>query len=54
MDKKDIEEYKRQLKIIESEMTDETIKKMKPEELQEYIVLASQIKARLKLLESLS
>lgn len=53
MDKKELEEYKRQLAIIEAKMTDDVIKELSKEEIQEYIILVSKIKARLDLLENL-
>lgn len=53
MDKNELEEYKRQLAIIETKMTDDVIKELSKEEIQEYIILVSKIKARLDLLENL-
>ena len=53
MDKSKIEEYRRQLLEIENELTDETVKEMTEEEIKDYIVLVSKIKARLELLENL-
>lgn len=53
MDKIEIEKYKRQLAEIESQLTDEDVKKMTKEEVKEYAVLVSKIKARLDVLESL-
>ncbi len=53
MDKMEIEKYKRQLAEIESHLTDEDIKQMTKEEIEEYVVLVSKIKARLEILENL-
>ncbi len=53
MDKMEIEKYKRQLAEIESQLTDEDIKQMTKEEIEEYVVLVSKIKARLEILENL-
>lgn len=53
MDKIEIEKYKRQLAEIEAKMTDEAIKELTKEEIQEYIILVSKIKARIELLENL-
>lgn len=53
MDKNELEEYKRQLAMIEAKMTDDVVKELSKEELQEYIILVSKIKARLDLLENL-
>lgn len=50
---KSIEEYKRELEEIENMLTDDMIKQMSKEEIQEYVVLVSKIKARLELLENL-
>lgn len=53
MDKIEIERYKRQLAEIENQLTDEDVKQMSKEEVKEYAVLVSKIKARLDVLESL-
>lgn len=53
MDKKEIELYRKNLEIIESQLTEEDLKQMSKEEVQEYIILVSKIKARLDLLENL-
>lgn len=53
MDKNELEEYKRDLALIESKLTDDVVKKLTREELEEYIVLVSKIKARLDILENL-
>lgn len=53
MDKMEIEKYRKNLEIIESQLTNEELKKMSKEEIQEYIILVSKIKARLDLLENL-
>ena len=53
MDKMEIEKYKRQLAEIESQLTDEDVKQMTKEEIEEYVVLVSKIKARLEILENL-
>lgn len=53
MDKMEIEKYKRQLEMIESNLTSDVIKTLTKEELQEYMILVSKIKARLDLLERL-
>ena len=50
---KSIEEYKRELEEIESMLTDDMIKQMSKEEIQEYVILVSKIKARLEILENL-
>jgi len=53
MDKAKIEEYKRKLAEIDAQLTDETVKKMSKEEIQEYVILVSKIKARLEILENM-
>ena len=53
MDKVEIEKYRKNLEIIESQLTNEELQKMSKEEIQEYITLVSKIKARLDLLENL-
>lgn len=53
MDKAKIEEYKRKLAEIEDSLTDEAVKTMSKEEIQEYVILVSKIKARLEILENL-
>ena len=53
MDKAKIEEYKRKLAEIEDSLTDEAVKEMSKEEIQEYVILVSKIKARLEILENL-
>ncbi len=53
MDKSELEKYKSQLAEMEAMMTDDVIKDLSKEEIQEYIVLVSKIKARLDLLENL-
>lgn len=53
MDKLELEKYKRELEILEQELTDEDIKEMTKEEIQEYVILVSKIKARLEILENL-
>lgn len=53
MDKKIIEEYKRKLEEIESLLTEETVSEMTQEEIKEYVILVSKIKARLEILESI-
>lgn len=53
MDKMEIEKYRKNLEIIESQLTNEELQKMSKEEIQEYITLVSKIKARLDLLENL-
>ncbi len=53
MDKMELEKYKRELKKIEEQLSDDMIKTLTREEIQEYIVLVSKIKARLELLENL-
>ena len=54
MDKIEIEKYRKQLAIIQNQMTDDFAKKLTKEEIQEYIVLVSQIEARIKILEKIS
>lgn len=53
MDKKEIEKYRKQLEIIESKLTNDVINELSKEQIQEYIILVSKIKARLNLLENL-
>lgn len=53
MDKLELEKYKRELEMLEEKLTDEDIKNMTKEEVQEYIILVSKIKARLEILENL-
>lgn len=53
MDKMEIEKYRKNLEIIENQLTNEELQKMSKEEIQEYITLVSKIKARLDLLENL-
>ena len=53
MDKVELEKYKSQLAEIEAMLTDDVVKQLTKEEIQEYIVLVSKIKARLNLLENL-
>ena len=53
MDKIQIEKYRNDLAEIEKQLTDEELKRMSKEEIQEYIILVSKIKARLELLENL-
>ena len=53
MDKMEIEKYRKNLEIIENQLTNEELQKMTKEEIQEYITLVSKIKARLDLLENL-
>lgn len=53
MDKMKLEEYKRQLAEIESQLTDDVAKQLTKEEIEEYVILVSKIKARLEILESL-
>lgn len=53
MDKMELEKYRSELKMLESQLTDDMVKQLSKEELQEYIVLVSKIKARLELLEKL-
>lgn len=53
MDKMEIEKYKKNLEIIEKQLTNEELQKMSKEEIQEYVILVSKIKARLDLLENL-
>lgn len=48
-----LEQYKNYLKYIESQLTDDVVKTMTPEEKREYIQLFSQIQARINLLENL-
>lgn len=53
MDKNIIEEYKRKLEEIESLLTEETVSEMTQEEIKEYVILVSKIKARLEIMENL-
>lgn len=53
MDKSEIENYRNQLRLIESMLTDDVIKGLTKDEIHEYVVLVSKIKARLELLENL-
>lgn len=51
MDKNKIEEYKRQLAEIEDKLTDDVVKQLTKDEIEEYVILVSKIKARLEILE---
>ncbi len=53
MDKSEIEKYKRELAKIEAKLTEDAVKELTREQVEEYIVLVSKIKARLELLENL-
>ncbi len=53
MDKNEIEKYRMQLAEIEDMLTDDMVKSLSKEEIQEYIILVSKIKARLELLENM-
>jgi len=53
MDKIELEKYKRQLAEIESHLTDEAVKQMTKEQIEEYVILVSKIKARLEILENM-
>ena len=53
MNSKEIEKYKRQLKLIESQLTNEIIQQLSEKEKKEYVQLVLKIKARIKLLEEL-
>ena len=53
MDKELIEKYKSELAEIENMLSDDMVKKLSKEEIQEYIVLVSKIKARLELRENM-
>lgn len=53
MDKSEIEKYKEELAELEKMLTDDMVKEMSKEEIQEYIILVSKIKARIALLESM-
>ena len=53
MDNAKLEEYEKQLAEIESKMTDEEIKKLSDEEIKAYMILVSQIKARIDFLKNL-
>lgn len=53
MDKMEVEKYKRELRKLEEQLSDDMIENLTREEIQEYIVLVSKIKARLELLENL-
>lgn len=53
MDKSELERYKRELEMLEKKLTDEAVKDLTKEEIQEYVILVSKIKARLELLENL-
>ena len=48
-----LEQYKKYLKDIESQLTDDVVKTMTLEEKREYIQLFSQIQARIDLLENM-
>ncbi len=53
MDKMKLEGYKRQLAEIENQLTDDVVKQLTKEEIEEYVILVSKIKARLEILENL-
>lgn len=53
MEKDEIQQYKKKLKLIESQLSDSMIKNLSDKEKQEYIRLVSEIKAKIKLLEEL-
>lgn len=53
MEKNELENIKKYLTQIEQSTTQEDIKKMTKEEIQEYITLVAQIKARIEILENL-
>ena len=53
MDKSEIEKYKRELAKIEAKLTEDAVKELTREQVEEYIVLVSKIKAILELLENL-
>ncbi len=48
-----LEQYKKYLKDIESQLTEDVVKTMTLEEKREYIQLFSQIQARIDLLENM-
>lgn len=53
MNSKEIEKYKKQLELIEKQLTNEMVKGISEKEKQEYIQLVLKIKARIDLLEKL-
>ncbi len=53
MEKNELENIKKYLIQLEQSTTEEDIKKMTKEEIQEYITLVAQIKARIEILENL-
>ena len=53
MNSKEIEKYKKQLEIIEKQLTNEMVKGISEKEKQEYIQLVLKIKARINLLEKM-
>jgi len=52
MNKKEIARYKRYLEMLESKLTDDMIKELTEEEIQEYTILVTKIKIRLEILEN--
>ncbi len=53
MDRNELENIKKYLNQLEQTMTVEEIKQMTKEELQEYMTVVAQIKARIEVLENL-
>ena len=53
MDRNELENIKKYLNQLEQAMTVEEIKQMTKEELQEYMTVVAQIKARIEVLENL-
>ncbi len=53
MNRNELENMKLYLKQIENMITSEDAKKMTKEEIQEYITIVAQVKARLEILEKL-
>lgn len=53
MDKNKLENIKKYLSQLEKTMTAEDVKNMTKDELQEYMTLVAQIKARIEILENL-
>ena len=53
MDRNELENIKKYLNQLEQTMTAEEIKQMTKEELQEYMTVVAQIKARIEVLENL-
>lgn len=54
MDKMEIEKYRRNLELLESQLTNSVINSLSQEQIREYVILATQIRARLEILENMN